>query len=67
MAVPFRTPPETGLRIGRGAGAAGGSASKRTDGEAVGKKDSDWGYSWIPVVGPIVGGAIAGVVASLVF
>jgi len=40
---------------------------KGTDGEAVGKKDSDWGYSWIPVVGPIVGGAIAGVVASLVF
>ncbi len=24
-----------------------------------GKGDSDWGYSWIPVVGPIIGGAIA--------
>ena len=23
------------------------------------KGDSDWGYSWIPVVGPIVGGLIA--------
>ncbi len=21
-----------------------------------GKRDSDWGYSWIPVVGPLVGG-----------
>ncbi len=24
-----------------------------------GKRDSDWGYAWIPVVGPIVGGALA--------
>jgi len=23
------------------------------------KRDSDWGYSWIPVVGPIVGGLLA--------
>ena len=24
-----------------------------------GKRDSDWGYSWIPVVGPIIGGLLA--------
>jgi len=24
-----------------------------------GKRDSDWGYAWIPVVGPIIGGLIA--------
>jgi glycerol uptake facilitator protein len=24
-----------------------------------GKRDSDWGYAWIPVVGPIVGAALA--------
>jgi glycerol uptake facilitator protein len=23
------------------------------------KRDSDWGYSWIPVVGPVIGGMIA--------
>jgi glycerol uptake facilitator protein len=27
----------------------------------AGKGDSDWGYSWIPVVGPIIGGVIAAV------
>ncbi len=26
------------------------------------KGDSDWGYSWIPVLGPVVGGILAGVV-----
>ncbi len=29
-----------------------------------GKGDSDWGYSWIPVVGPIIGAVIAAVLAS---
>jgi len=26
-----------------------------------GKGDSDWGYSWIPVVGPLIGGALGAV------
>jgi glycerol uptake facilitator protein len=26
-----------------------------------GKRDSDWSYSWIPVLGPVVGGVLAGV------
>jgi glycerol uptake facilitator protein len=24
-----------------------------------GKRDSDWGYAWIPVVGPVIGGILA--------
>jgi glycerol uptake facilitator protein len=29
-----------------------------------GKGSSDWGYSWVPVVGPIIGGVLAGLLAN---
>jgi len=29
------------------------------------KRDSDWGYSWIPVIGPILGGVLAAVVVKM--
>jgi glycerol uptake facilitator protein len=32
----------------------------------AGKGDSDWSYSWIPVVGPLIGGALAALVAMVV-
>lgn len=31
-----------------------------------GKRDSDWSYSWIPVVGPILGGIVAALAADAV-
>jgi len=30
------------------------------------KRDSDWGYSWIPVVGPIAGGLLAALLFKLI-
>lgn len=30
-----------------------------------GKGDSDWGYAWVPVVGPLIGGALAGLLAPV--
>ena len=32
-----------------------------------GKGSSDWGYSWIPVVGPVVGGVIGALAAKALF
>jgi glycerol uptake facilitator protein len=31
-----------------------------------GKRDSDWGYAWVPVIGPIIGALIAGFVFKLI-
>ncbi|OGO79491.1 MAG: aquaporin [Clostridiales bacterium GWB2_37_7] len=33
----------------------------------LGKRDSDWAYSWIPVLGPICGGVAAALFFSLIF
>ncbi|MGG3469193.1 MIP/aquaporin family protein [Neobacillus pocheonensis] len=32
-----------------------------------GKRDSNWGYAWIPIVGPIMGGSIGGFFYQAVF
>jgi glycerol uptake facilitator len=32
-----------------------------------GKRDSDWGYSWVPVIGPLVGAVIAVVIYQAAF
>jgi glycerol uptake facilitator protein len=31
-----------------------------------GKRDSDWGYSWVPVIGPLVGGLLAAAAAKAI-
>lgn len=31
-----------------------------------GKGGSDWGYAWVPIVGPLIGGALAGLLIQLV-
>jgi glycerol uptake facilitator protein len=31
-----------------------------------GKRDSDWGYAWVPVIGPIAGGLLAAGLARLI-
>ena len=32
-----------------------------------GKGDSDWGYSWVPVVGPIIGGILGALLYNILF
>jgi glycerol uptake facilitator len=32
-----------------------------------GKRDSDWGYSWVPVVGPLVGGSLGAITYQALF
>ncbi|MBF6175898.1 MIP/aquaporin family protein [Nocardia blacklockiae] len=31
------------------------------------RKNNDWAYAWVPVLGPLTGGALAGLVAAAVF
>jgi glycerol uptake facilitator protein len=32
-----------------------------------GKRDSDWAYSWVPVIGPLIGGALGTILYQFVF
>ncbi|WP_159842555.1 MIP/aquaporin family protein [Nocardia sp. CY41] len=48
--------------VGAGAPAPTGSPDAAPRG-----KDSDWGYAWVPVLGPLLGGALAGLAAQFLF
>ncbi|WP_067701690.1 MIP/aquaporin family protein [Nocardia jejuensis] len=50
-----------------GAGRSGQRATEENPGAplATTKKDADWAYAWVPVLGPLVGGALAGLVAQV--
>jgi glycerol uptake facilitator protein len=49
-------------------GADGHAMQERPAGAAAQpqRKNSDWSYAWVPVLGPLVGGALAGLIAHLV-
>jgi glycerol uptake facilitator protein len=32
-----------------------------------GKRDSDWDYSWVPVVGPLIGGSLGAITYQALF
>ena len=51
------------VAVGVGAQASGEVDAPRPQS----RKDSDWGYSWVPVAGPIVGGVLAGLLSQVVF
>ena len=50
-----------------GAQADGAVDAPRPQSGASTRKDSDWGYSWVPVVGPLIGGILAGLLSQVVF
>jgi glycerol uptake facilitator protein len=33
----------------------------------AGKGDSDWAYSWVPVVGPVIGGVLGALAGDAIF
>ncbi|MQY22752.1 MIP/aquaporin family protein [Nocardia macrotermitis] len=61
MTSTARKPERVPVTVGAGEGTA-----EREEAEAPQRKNSDWSYAWVPVVGPLIGGALAGLIAHLV-
>ncbi|MFF3571657.1 MIP/aquaporin family protein [Nocardia jiangxiensis] len=60
-------PERVAVTVGAGEGAAAREQAERQTAPAQPqRKNSDWSYAWVPVLGPLVGGALAGLIAHLV-
>jgi glycerol uptake facilitator protein len=63
--LPTRHKALVGAAVG---GQAGAPADDRVDApQPQSRKDSDWGYSWVPVAGPLAGGILAGLLSQVLF
>lgn len=56
------------VRVGVGAGEGPGAQEEPASPgpSEPDRKNSDWPYAWVPVLGPLLGGALAGIIAHLV-
>ncbi|MFI6047449.1 MIP/aquaporin family protein [Nocardia sp. NPDC051321] len=58
------------VRVAEPAAVGGGSAAPLADPgptDLPGRKNSDWSYAWVPIVGPLLGGVLAGLAAQVLF
>lgn len=62
-AEPERIPVGVGAHEGR---AESEQTARQTAPARPQRKNSDWAYAWVPVLGPLAGGALAGMIAHLV-
>ena len=62
-AEPERIPVGVGAHEGR---AEPEQTARQTAPAQPPRKNSDWAYAWVPVLGPLAGGALAGMIAHLV-
>jgi glycerol uptake facilitator protein len=52
---------------GSGEGAGPGAGGDADPPLPAARKNSDWRYAWVPVVGPLIGGTLAGLLSRVVF
>lgn len=62
--LPIGSSATTAQRVSAGVGARGTAAEPAG---APQRKNSDWSYAWVPVLGPLAGGVLAGLAAQVFF
>ncbi|MFG1792824.1 MIP/aquaporin family protein [Nocardia sp. NPDC049149] len=60
VAAPVREPATAG-------GYAAEPRPEAATAQVNGGKDSDWGYAWVPILGPLAGGVLAGLASHILF